>query len=66
MEIPRNAVFNSTNVFLVSKGKLKQENINIVRVGEKTLFFNGLNEQDTIVVEPLINTSESTSVKVID
>ena len=40
MEIPRNAVFNINNVFLVKEGLLKKEIIDVVRLNEKTLFFN--------------------------
>jgi multidrug efflux pump subunit AcrA (membrane-fusion protein) len=66
MEIPRNAVFNSDNVFLIRDGLLKKEVLNIVRLNEKTLFFNGLNQNDTIVVEPLVNVSENSRVQIID
>jgi membrane fusion protein (multidrug efflux system) len=65
MEIPRNAVFNANNVFLVKKGLLKKETIDVVRLNEKTLFFNGLNENDTIITEPLINANENSRVSVI-
>ena len=65
MEIPRNAVFNINNVFLVKEGLLKKEIINVVRLNEKTLFFNGLNENDTIITEPLINANENSRVSVI-
>lgn len=65
MEIPRNAVFNANNVFLVKNGFLKKEIIDIVRLNEKTLFFNGLNENDTIISEPLINANENSRVRVI-
>lgn len=66
MEIPRNAVFNSNNVYLIINGLLKKETLNVVRLNEKTLFFNGLNQKDTIVVEPLVNASEGSRVQVID
>ena len=65
MEIPRNAVFNINNVFLVKDGLLKKEIIDVVRLNEKTLFFNGLNENDTIITEPLINANENSRVSVI-
>ena len=65
MEIPRNAVFNINNVFLVKEGLLKKEIIDVVRLNEKTLFFNGLNENDTIITEPLINANENSRVSVI-
>ncbi len=42
MELPRNAVFNLDEAFVVKNGMLKKEGINIVRLNEKTLFFNGI------------------------
>ncbi len=65
MEIPRSAVFNSNEVFLVENGKLKKREIDIIKVNETTLIFNGLQEGKYIVVEPLINAKENSSVGVL-
>lgn len=62
MEIPRNAVFNSNEVFTVIDGKLKKEQIHILKWNENTLIFNGLHEGTIIVTEPLINVKENSSV----
>jgi hypothetical protein len=62
MEIPRNAVFNFDEVFLVKSGRLAKANIHIVKENERTLFFNGLDEGDTLVIQQLINVSEGTLV----
>lgn len=62
MEIPRNAVFNSNEVFTVIDGKLKKEQIHILKWNENTLIFNGLQEGTIIVTEPLINVKENSSV----
>jgi len=62
MEIPRNAVFNFDEVFLVKSGRLAKANINVIKENERTLIFNGLEEGDTIVVQQLINVSEGTLV----
>jgi multidrug efflux pump subunit AcrA (membrane-fusion protein) len=62
MEIPRNAVFNFDEVFLVKSGRLAKASINIVKENERTLYFNGLEEGDTLVVQQLINVSEGTLV----
>lgn len=62
MEIPRNSVFNSNEVFLVRKGRLSKREINVIKINERTLIFNGLQEGDTIVVQQLINVSEGTLV----
>lgn len=62
MEIPRNAVFNFNEVFLVKSGRLAKSSINILKENERTLFFNGLTEGDTLVVQQLINVSEGTLV----
>lgn len=62
MEIPRNAVFNSNEVFLAYGGRLAKARINVIKVNERTLLFNGLNEGDTLVIQQLINVSEGTLV----
>lgn len=65
MVIPRNAVFNTNVVYIVVDGKLKKRDINILKVDEKTLVFNGLEEGVKIVVEPLINVKENTPVGIL-
>jgi multidrug efflux pump subunit AcrA (membrane-fusion protein) len=66
MEILRSAVFNHNEVFLVKEGKLVKHTININKVAEKTLFFNGVPEGDTIVTEALINANENMSVEIYE
>ena len=63
MEIPRNAVFNFDEVFLVKSGRLTKAKINVVKENERTLLFNGITESDTLVVQQLINVSEGTQVQ---
>ena len=63
MEIPRNSVFNSNEVFVVRSGRLAKKRINVVKVNERTLIFNGLAEGDSVVVQQLINVSEGTQVQ---
>ncbi len=65
MEIPRNAVFNSNVVYVVLEGKLKKREINIIKVDETSLIFNGLELGEKIVVEPLINVKENTPVGIL-
>jgi multidrug efflux pump subunit AcrA (membrane-fusion protein) len=63
MEIPRNAVFNSDEVFIIKKGRLAKREINIVKINDRTLIFNGLPQGDSVVVQQLINVSEGTLVQ---
>ncbi len=63
MEIPRNSVFNSNEVFVARSGRLAKERINVVKVNESTLIFNGLPEGDSVVVQQLINVSEGTLIQ---
>ncbi len=65
MEIPRNAVFNTNEVFIIEEGRLKSRLINIIKVNEKTLIFNGLEEGSLLVLQPLINVLEGTFVEVL-
>ncbi len=62
MELPRNAVFNSNEVFIVVDGRLNKREINIIKWNEETLIFNGLDEGTIVVAEPLINVNENSPV----
>ncbi len=66
MEIPRNAIFNSDEVFLVKENLLKKETIDVVKLNETTAFIRGLEENDFIVTEPLVNATENTKVKILE
>jgi multidrug efflux pump subunit AcrA (membrane-fusion protein) len=63
MEIPRQAVFNQDEVFIVIDSTLRKHQINIQKVNQTTLIFNGIEEGIEIVVEPLINMREGTLVE---
>ncbi|MCP5052378.1 MAG: HlyD family efflux transporter periplasmic adaptor subunit [bacterium] len=65
MEIPRNAVFNSNEVFIVKEGRLSKREVNVLKVDEKTLIFSGLDEGLDLVVEPLVNAMENTKAEII-
>jgi multidrug efflux pump subunit AcrA (membrane-fusion protein) len=65
MEIPRNAVFNSNEVFVVKDGRLVKKFINIIKTNESTLIFNGLEEGQKLVVQPMINVLEGTPVSIL-
>ena len=65
MEMPRNAVYNSNEVFIVVDGKLAKRNINIKKINEKTLLFSGLEEGTELVVEPLVNVMENSPVEIM-
>ena len=64
MEIPRNSVFNSDEVFVIKNGRLAKRQINVVKENDRTLIFNGLSEGDSVVVQQLINVSEGTMVQI--
>lgn len=62
MEIPRQAVFNQNEIFFVQDSALRKQTIQIQKINNNTLIFNGLDEGLEIVVEPLINVKEGTIV----
>jgi len=64
MEIPRRAVFNANEVFVVEEGVLKKSTINVIKVNQETLVFDGLDEGVVLVVEPLAGATEGTKVEV--
>jgi len=65
MEIPRKAVFNENEVFIVRDGLLIKEIIDIQKISRDKLYFTGLEAEEYIVTEPLINATENTRVKII-
>ncbi|MDX2432014.1 MAG: efflux RND transporter periplasmic adaptor subunit, partial [Bacteroides sp.] len=64
MEIPRNSVFNSNEVFVIKNNRLAKRQINVIKENDRTLIFNGLTAGDSVVVQQLINVSEGTMVQI--
>ena len=64
MEVPRNVVFNTNEVFIVNDTRLHKRNIDIVKINENTLLFKGLKEGAMLVMQPLINVQEGTKVEI--
>lgn len=65
MEIPRNAVFNYNQVYIVSEGKLHKKEINIIKQNDTSVIFDGLDKDIFVVTEPLIDARENTEVKIL-
>ncbi len=65
MEIPRNAVFNSNEVFVVQDSVLVKQEIVVHKINERTLIFSGIEEGAELVTEPLINATENMKVSII-
>ena len=63
MEIPRNAVFNRNMVYIVNEGLLHKSQINLLKINEQTIIFNGLEEGAEIVTEPLVTVGEDMQVQ---
>ncbi len=64
MEIPRNAVFNANEVFSIVDGALQKREINVVKINETTLLFNGVDEGSVVVTMPLVNAMEGSKVRI--
>ena len=62
MEIPRNSVFNSDEVFIVVDDRLERRVIEVVKENEKSLIFKGLEPGDLVVTQALINVQEGIRV----
>ena len=63
MEIPRNAVLNRNEVYVVVDSVLKVKPIQVEKINKETLFFSGLDKGSYVVVEPLLSASEDMPVK---
>jgi multidrug efflux pump subunit AcrA (membrane-fusion protein) len=65
MEIPRNAVFNKDRVFIVEDGKLKEQEVEVLKANKTTAFISGLDIGDELVMEPLVNAKEGFNVEIL-
>lgn len=54
MIMPRNAIYNGNEVFVLEDSLLKKKSINVVRLSEEDAIFNGLKPGEELVVEPLL------------
>ncbi len=62
--VPRNAVINGDEFFVVVNGRLEKRKANIIKTNEATAIINGIDEGEWLVVQPLINVLEGTMVKI--
>jgi RND family efflux transporter MFP subunit len=63
MKIPRSAVFNFDEVYLVDSNKLQKARVNVLKVEQDVLYFNGPKEGSTIAVELPLNAADQLHVK---
>ena len=62
MEIPRRAVFNSNNVFVVKDSIIAKREINIIKINQESLIFNGLEPGTVVVAEPIVGAIDGNKV----
>lgn len=56
MEIPRNAVFNRNQVYVVAdSSELKVKDIQIEKLKDESVLFSGLEAGEMVVIQPLVN-----------
>jgi len=65
MEIPRKAVFNQNEVYIVQDGLLEKREIIIKKINKDKIYLTGLENGVDLVTEPLINASEKTKVSIL-
>lgn len=66
MEIPRNSVFRNNRVYVVEEGKLRVNEIQVVKINDNTLVFRGLKEGALLVTEPLVKATEHMKVEILE
>jgi multidrug efflux pump subunit AcrA (membrane-fusion protein) len=54
-EIPREAVFDQNKVYVLEDSLLKVKNIEILKINQNSIVYNGLVEGSDLVIEPLLN-----------
>ncbi|MFK7921871.1 MAG: efflux RND transporter periplasmic adaptor subunit [Bacteroidia bacterium] len=67
MEIPRNAVFNRNQIYVVEDSmRLVSKEIEIEKINQETVLFTGVAVGELIVTQPLLNAYDNMPVQVID
>ncbi len=66
MEIPRNAVFNKNQVYILEESRLKKSQVKILKHNQNTVLINGIPEGMVVVVEPLVNAREGTLAEILE
>lgn len=65
MEIPRSAMINDQQVFVIRDGKLARANVEVLKIYNETLLFRGVPEGELVVTEALVNPVEGNEVDVL-
>jgi len=63
MKVPRSAVFNFDEIYLVEDGKLKKTRIQVVKVDQDYLYFSGPAENSIMAIELPLNPSDQMQVQ---
>lgn len=66
MVIPRNAIFNNNQVYVVENERLKKSEIKILKHNQNTVLINGIPEGVFVVSEPLVNAREGSRVVILE
>lgn len=64
MKVPRSAVFNFDEIYLVSDSKLQKTRIDVVKVDQDYLYFSGPAENSIMAIELPLNPSDQMRVQV--
>ena len=65
-EVPRNSVFEKTKVYTIVEGRLKKEEVRILKIGQVSTLIAGLDEGVYVVAEPLVNVREGALAEIIN
>lgn len=65
MEIPRAAMINDKQVYVIREGKLARASVQVLKIYNETLLFNGLPEGEWIITEALVNPVEGNEVAIL-
>lgn len=65
VELPRKAIFNKNEIYIVENGKLKIQPLNIKMFLEETVLVKDMPDGEVVVMEPLINAKEGLEVETL-
>ncbi len=66
IELPRKALFNKNEVYVVENGRIFSRSVDIALYQKNSVLVKGVEDNTVIVLEPVLNAKDSMEVKVIN
>ncbi len=65
MELSREALYNGESVYVIVDNRLEFKKVNVIKINRESVYFNGLEPNEQVIVEPLMNVSTNAIYEII-